>query len=129
MKRLEGGECADLPAFIIERYFEANGALHLRRSNVAKAICSQCVVLEQCRMQALNAAEPTHRGVIGGATGWEIKRARQWRLYELGYRTKLPEGPRPEWLTRPEAANAADRDAEPGVPTEQPKNQEGGANG
>lgn len=109
MRSLEGANCADLPGFVIDKYFDSNVAHEPFRARVAKAICSRCVVLETCRDEALNMAGLPERGVIGGVAVVEIRRARAWRSYELGLRAQPPAGDRPSWLERPEAAETVEQ--------------------
>lgn len=118
MRSLEGANCADLPAFVADKYFNANVQKQPFLARTAMAICSRCVVLELCREEALNMAHLPSRGVIGGVTAVEIQRARRWRNYELGQRATPPPHERPEWLSRPDAAETIEQallEAEEGV--------------
>jgi hypothetical protein len=106
---LEGANCADLPGFVIDKYFDADGSRDRFAANVARAICQHCVVLEQCREQALGMPGLPKRGIIGGVAAHEIKRARKWRNYELGISERVPSVERPAWLARPEAAETIEQ--------------------
>lgn len=103
MNRLEGANCADLPGFVIDKYFGCDGGREPLRLMVARAICARCVVLEACREQALNMPALPTRGVMAGATMAEIRRGRRWRAYESGLTDQVPTEPRPDWLARTEA--------------------------
>ena len=107
MNRLEGANCADLPGFVVDKYFDCHAANEPLLRDVALAICRRCVVIEECRDQAFNGPW-RGRGVIGGVTAGELRTGREWRAYELGYRDQVPRSPRPEWLQRPEAAETAE---------------------
>ena len=95
MNRLEGANCAGLPGFVIDKYFDCDAGKEPLKRDVALAICGRCVVREACRDQAMNGPK-RDRGVIGGLTAAQLDNARQWRAYEIGARPKLPEGRRPE---------------------------------
>lgn len=109
MISLEGANCADLPGFVIDKYFDADAGRDRLRANVAKAICSHCVVLKECRELALNMPALPKRGIIGGVTASQLKRARKWRLYELGIVERVPNVERPDWLSRPDAAETVEQ--------------------
>lgn len=109
MTGLEGANCLDLPGFVVEKYFHCDVGKQPLLAHAAKAICSNCVVMEECRQQALNMAGLQTGGVIGGVTVSEIRRARSWRSYELGLTEKVPESRRPEWLGRPEATEIVEQ--------------------
>lgn len=60
----EKAACRDLPT---EMFFHPDGERGPRRKNrinAAKAVCSSCPVIQACRKQALNLAEPY--GIWGG---------------------------------------------------------------
>ena len=103
MRSLEGANCADLPGFVIDKYFGANVARQPFLARTAKAICSHCVVMEECRSEALTMPYLPKRGVIGGVNVSEIHDARAWQRYESGEIDRPPTRPRPEWLTRSDA--------------------------
>lgn len=109
MNRLEGANCADLPAFVIDKYFDCNAATEPLRRDVALAICGRCVVREACRDDALNHPSRRERGVIGGVTANELTRARAWLSYEQGAIEYPPRGQRPDWLVRTEATETAEQ--------------------
>lgn len=118
MRSLEGANCADLPAFVADKYFNSNAAWQPFLARTAKAICSRCMVLELCREEALNMPHLQKGGVIGGVGVAEIRRARAWRSFELGLRPTPPPSDRPDWLARPEAAETIEQgllEAEEGV--------------
>lgn len=109
MRAMEGANCADLPAFVIDKYFDCKVGTEPFRARVAKAICGHCVVLELCRDEALNQANLPERGVLGGVNVVEIRRARAWRSYELGLRETPPPYERPDWLPMTEATNTVEQ--------------------
>jgi hypothetical protein len=109
MKDLEGANCTYLPGFVIDKYFGANASRDRFAADVARAICNNCIVLEECREDALSMSGLPKRGIIGGVAVWEIKRARRWRLYELGLSDEAPKVARPEWLARPDAAETTEQ--------------------
>lgn len=109
MNSLEGANCADLPGFVIDKYFDCNASTEPLRRDVALAICGRCVVREVCRDEALNAPNRRERGVIGGVTAGELARARAWRSYEQGIIDAPPSGPRPDWLARTDATETAEQ--------------------
>lgn len=109
MRSLEGASCADLPAFVIDKYFNANVGTQPFLARTARAICGHCVVLQECREEALNMPHLQKGGVIGGVAAAEIRRARAWRSYELGRLAAPPLRDRPEWLTRPDAAETIEQ--------------------
>ncbi|MCW3078506.1 MAG: hypothetical protein JWO32_3115 [Bacteroidetes bacterium] len=109
MNQLEGANCADLPGFVIDKYFDCNASNEPLKRNVALAICGRCAVREACRDQAFNGTIPD-RGVIGGVTAGLLRTAREWRAYEIGARSAVPRSPRPDWLPRPEAAETVEQD-------------------
>lgn len=109
MNGLEGANCADLPGFVIDKYFDCNASSEPLKAMVARAICSHCVVLEACREQAFNMPLLPTRGILGGVSLAEIQRARSWRQYESGLRDTAPNRPRPSWLTRPEATETVEQ--------------------
>lgn len=109
--KLEGSACSQLAAVALDRYFvDARGQSF--EAKTGKAICSGCVVVEECRQQALNAPNLPHGGVIGGVSASTIRNAREWRNYELGLRRSfakpVPTCARPDWLERPEAVEMAE---------------------
>ena len=108
MNRLEGANCAGLPAFVIDKYFDCDGGREPFRRQVALQICARCLVREACREDALNGPR-RERGVIGGLTAPELRNAKQWRAYEVGARSAVPRGERPEWLERPDAAETTEQ--------------------
>lgn len=109
MRSLEGANCADLPPQVIDKYFDSHVRWQPFLARTAMAICSRCVVLTECREQAFNMPNLPERGVIGGVAVAEIRRARAWRTYELGQRPTPPQGERPAWLTRPDAAETIEQ--------------------
>lgn len=109
MNPLEGANCADLPGFVAEKYFQCNSAHEPLRRMVALAICGNCDVLEACRSQALNAPAAPERGVIAGMQASEMRAARSWRRYEQGQLDKPPRRPRPGWLPMTDATEAVER--------------------
>lgn len=119
MNRLEGANCADLPAFVIDKYFDCDGGKEPFHRQVALQICARCIVREACREQALNGPK-RERGVIGGLTATQLDNAKQWRRYEIGARAKVPEGARPDWLERPEAAETFEQGLIESDPDEPP---------
>lgn len=119
MNPLEGANCAGLPGFVIEKYFECNSQREPLRRMVALAICGNCVVLEACRTQALNAPSPPTRGVIAGMPATHMQVARSWRRYEQGQLERPPRRPRPDWLPMTDATEATERwrlEADPDEP-------------
>lgn len=110
MSRLEGANCADLPGFVIDKYFGCNVGREPLLAKVAIAICENCVVMTECRDAALNQPKLQSSGVIGGVTAAEIHRARRWHNYELGFAPKPPpDGKRPTWLHIPDAAERVEQ--------------------
>ena len=110
MNRLEGANCADLPGFVVDKYFDCHVGTEPFRARVAKMICARCVVMEACREEALSMPGLQRRGVIGGVDAAEIRRARRWLAYETGVTNEVPPVPRPDWLTRSEAAETVEQD-------------------
>ncbi len=106
---LEGANCADLPGFVIDKYFNCNIRTQQFLARTALAICNNCVVREPCRDQALNMSGLQKRGVIGGVPVAEIYQARAWRFYELGLTDVPPTSDRPEWLSRPDATEIVEQ--------------------
>jgi hypothetical protein len=106
---LEGANCADLPGFVVEKYFECHSRYEPLKRMVALAICGNCDVLEACRTQALNTPTPPTRGVIAGMPATHMKTARAWRRYEQGDTEKPPRSPRPAWLPMTDATEAVER--------------------
>jgi hypothetical protein len=106
---LEGANCAGLPAFVIDKYFDCDAGREPLKAMVAMAICHRCLVIEECRTLALNQPDLQPRGVIGGVTAHEIRRARAWRQYEQGVTDQVPPVSRPEWLARAEASETAEQ--------------------
>lgn len=109
MNPLEGANCADLPGFVVEKYFHCNSAHEPLKRMVALAICGNCAVLEACRSQALNAPAAPERGVIAGMPAGQMQAARAWRRYEQGQLDLPPRRPRPEWLPMTDATEAVER--------------------
>lgn len=109
MNPLEGANCADLPPFVVEKYFHCNSAHEPLKRMVALAICGNCVVLEACRNQALNAPAAPERGVIAGMPAAQMKYARAWRRYEQGQTDQPPRWARPGWLPMTDATEAVER--------------------
>lgn len=109
MNRLEGANCADLPGFVVDKYFNCNVNREPLRAQVAKAICARCVVLDECRDVTLNQPNLPDRGIVAGLPARHFQRARSWRRYELGLTETPPRAPRPEWLARPEAAETTEQ--------------------
>lgn len=101
-QQTETGNCYDLPPHIYDKYFDADATRDVFLTKTAKAICSHCVILEDCREAALATATP-QRGVVGGVSANEIRRAKAWRRYEVGDTEAVPRERRPEWLQLPEA--------------------------
>lgn len=110
MTWLEGANCADLPGFVIDKYFNCNEHKEPLQAAVGRAICGHCVVREECREQALNMPGLQTHGIIGGVNAFEIRRARAWRRYEVGITDAPPRSKRPEWLSRPDAAETVEQD-------------------
>ncbi|MCW2783994.1 MAG: hypothetical protein JWP74_511 [Marmoricola sp.] len=106
---LEGANCADLPAFVVDKYFDCNTRLEPFRAKVAKAICENCVVLVDCVDQTLVMPRLPARGIIAGMSIPEIERARSWLSYEHGIRDRVPPFDRPEWLPLSEASNTVEQ--------------------
>jgi len=109
MKSLEGANCGDLPPFVVDKYFDCNVGWEPFRASVAKAICSNCTVIDDCLDEALTMPRLPPRGVIAGLAVTEIKRARSWQLYELGQSDQIPNSKRPEWLTLSDAAQTVEQ--------------------
>ena len=109
MNRLEGANCADLPGFVIDKYFNSSVQQEPLQAMVGFAICRRCVVREACRDQALNMPGLQAKGIIGGVSVAEIRRARKWRDYEEGFTDQVPAGVRPDWLPRSEAAETVEQ--------------------
>jgi hypothetical protein len=105
---LEGANCGGLPGVIVDKYFDCNSAREPLKAMVAKAICGRCIVREDCLEDALH-GNGMDRGIVAGITAHALDRGRAWRRYELGYRDAVPNRPRPEWLTRPEAAETVEQ--------------------
>lgn len=105
----EGANCADLPSFVVDKYFFCNVQREPFLAQTARAICARCVVVEQCRQEALTMPYLQASGVIGGVAASDIRRARAWRRYELGLSTAVPNKPRPAWLARSDAAEIAEQ--------------------
>ncbi len=93
---------------MIDKYFGCNAGTEALRAKVAKAICENCVVLFDCRDQALTMVNLPTKGVIGGVTASEVWRARGWRNYEAGLNDRTPEVSRPDWLPRSDAAETVE---------------------
>jgi len=106
---LEGANCGGLPGFVIDKYFYCDAAQEPLKAMVAKAICARCVVVEECRDQALNQPFLQDHGVIGGVAANEIRRARAWRSYEQGLREQPPATARPPWLKRTDATETIEQ--------------------
>lgn len=106
MNRLEGANCADLPGFVIDKYFDCDVGRERFRAQVGMAICSNCVVMEACLSTALTMPQLPPRGVLGGVAVSEIRRARAWQSYETGQRPTPPPVIRPRWLPYSDAASA-----------------------
>jgi hypothetical protein len=106
---LEGANCADLPGFVIDKYFDSDINREPLRAMVARAICARCVVREECRDQALTMPGLQHRGIIGGVTAHEIRRARGWSANEAGVTDRVPPGFRPDWLKRTDATETVEQ--------------------
>lgn len=109
MRAMEGANCADLPPFVIDKYFGCKVNVEPFRARVAKAICGRCVVLDLCRSEALNQAHLPSRGVLAGLNVAEIRHARAWRTYELGLRDAPPPSERPTWLPMTDATNTIEQ--------------------
>jgi hypothetical protein len=109
VNRLEGANCADLPGFVIDKYFGSSVQKEPLRAMVGFAICQRCVVREACRDQALNMPGLPAKGVIGGVAVAEIRRARKWRDYETGITEPVPTVERPEWLPRSDATETVEQ--------------------
>ena len=104
---LEGSACSDLPAVAVDRYFtDASGSSF--EAKTGKAICSRCVVVDECRTAALSVPYLPTSGVIGGVSASAIWNARSWRNYENGHTDSPPRVGRPEWLERPDSTEAAE---------------------
>ena len=109
MNRLEGANCAGLPGFVIDKYFDCDVGKEPFKARTALAICAHCAVIEACREQAMLMPRLPQRGVLGGETVRTLRRARSWRNYETGALDNVPEGPRPEWLPRADAAETVEQ--------------------
>lgn len=109
MNGLEGANCADLPGFVIDKYFDCNVGREPLRAMVGQAICSNCVVIEACRQEALTMPNPPTRGIIAGVSAQSVRDARRWQAYEAGIVDAVPPVPRPEWLPRSEAADTVEQ--------------------
>ncbi len=109
--RLEGANCADLPPFVIDKYFGCNAGRETFRASVAKAICSRCVVLEDCQDFALSRVNEASNGIIAGRTASQLRAARAWLRYEHGLtdRPPRPRYKRPTWLPMSDAATDVER--------------------
>jgi hypothetical protein len=119
MRSLEGANCADLPGFVIDKYFDCNVHKEPLRARIGFAICHRCVVQEACRDEALNMPGLPARGIIGGVAVADIRRARTWRDFENGSTDRVPQGPRPEWLELSDAAQTVEQmrvEDDPDVP-------------
>lgn len=117
MNRLEGANCADLPGFVIDKYFNCHTGTEPLKRMVALAICANCPVVEPCREQALNGPRVPH-GVIGGVTASELDRAKRWRRYEQGLTDRIPQMPRPGWLRMTDATQIVEQARIEGDPDE-----------
>jgi hypothetical protein len=106
---MEGANCADLPPFVIDKYFGCKVNVEPFRARVARAICSHCAVIELCRDEALNQIHLPERGVLAGVNVVEIRRARAWRSYELGLQEAPPLYERPSWLPMTDATNTVEQ--------------------
>lgn len=106
---LEGASCADLPGFVVDKYFDCDAGREPLKAMVAKAICRNCVVLDECRSEALSMPRLPDRGVLGGASVTEVEAARHWRLFEQGLRETAPVRLRPTWLAMPDATYDTER--------------------
>ena len=120
MRPFEGANCADLPAFVIDKYFGSNAHLERFNAEVARAICSHCVVLELCRDEALTMYHPPKRGIIAGISAHELSSARRWRMYEQGLTDQVPRPTRPSWLTQTDATERAEQSRLEADPDEPP---------
>ena len=105
MRSLEGANCGDLPDFVIDKYFNAAPPYRPFHHRVPKAICAHCVVLQECRVEALAMPTPPRAGVIGGMSGPELRVARAWRRFEQGLRDEPPSSLRPDWLPMTDATH------------------------
>jgi hypothetical protein len=99
-----GPNCADLPPQAIDKMFNGEGEPKSVYTKAAKNICARCVVVQECRDDALYGPTPIKRGVRGGLAANELRRARAWLSYEQGVTDKVPREGRPEWLPRAESA-------------------------
>jgi hypothetical protein len=99
-----------MPGFVVDKYFDCETNREPLKAMVARAICSRCVVLEECRDQALTMPGLQHRGIIGGVTAHEIRRARSWSAYEAGVTDRVPPGTRPDWLKRTDATETVEQE-------------------
>lgn len=104
MRSLEGANCSDLPGFVVDKYFDCNVGREPLRAKVAKAICSNCAVQDDCRAEALTMAKLPDRGIIGGVHARALKDARAWLRFEHGLTDHPPRATRPEWLDLSDAA-------------------------
>lgn len=120
MRGLEGANCADLPGFVIDKYFDCHPTREPLRAMVARAICANCVVIEECRTEVLQMANLPHRGIIAGVSTDSVRIARRWQAYETGIVDRIPPKPRPEWLPRSEAAETIEQARVENDPDEPP---------
>ena len=104
---LEGASCADLNPLVIDKFF-APGATPIYRK-AARNICARCVVLDDCRLNALRFALTRGFGIVGGMSPEDLKRARACELFENGERDTPPRGERPDWLPRSEATETVEQ--------------------
>lgn len=106
----DSANCADLPFFIYDKYFTAHPQRQPELAAVARAICSRCVIIEECRRAALNSPRAGRTGTIAGVAANQITTARSWIAFENGHRDTPPRNPRPDWLPeRSEAAELAEQ--------------------
>ncbi len=120
MRSLEGANCADLPAFVIDKYFDVDAQRDRLHARVGEAICARCVVRDECLDEALSAPNLPTRGILGGVTVAQIRKARSWRNYEQGHRDRPPRADRPDWLPMTEATQQVEQDRLERDPDEPP---------
>lgn len=103
---IEGATCDELNYVVIDKYFVDPETAFARRTGIA--ICSHCVVIDECRENALNATMLPRKGIVAGVLAREIWAARSWRNFDNGVTDTPPRVERPEWFTEfSEAADAA----------------------
>ncbi|RAN77983.1 hypothetical protein B5P43_18300 [Bacillus sp. SRB_336] len=92
---IEGAACADLPPFVVAKYFNINTHTQVWEKKTAKAICGNCAVQALCLEAAVAQPQNQIQGITAGLTAGEIKAVRKWRDYDLGRTDTPPDRPRP----------------------------------